>query len=86
MLKRGPAMSTYVLMKILESAPGRYDAGLRILTLGRLDKAYDRLASHISKGQKVLDIGCGTGALVIRAALQGAFVKGIDINSGMIRS
>ncbi|HUW96689.1 MAG TPA: class I SAM-dependent methyltransferase, partial [Anaerolineae bacterium] len=39
-------MSTYVLMRILESAPSRYDRGLRILTLGRLDRAYDRLASH----------------------------------------
>jgi ubiquinone/menaquinone biosynthesis C-methylase UbiE len=71
-------------MKILESAPGRYDRGIRILTLGRLDKAYDRLVSHIRRGQKVLDLGCGTGALTIRAALRAAKVKGIDINSHML--
>ena len=35
-------MSIYILMKILESAPSRYDTGIRLLTLGRLDKAYDR--------------------------------------------
>jgi ubiquinone/menaquinone biosynthesis C-methylase UbiE len=77
-------VSTYVLMKVLESAPSRYDKGLRILTLGRLDEVYDRLASHIEKGQKVLDLGCGTGALTLRAAAQGAEVKGIDVNPQML--
>ena len=71
-------------MKVLESAPDRYDTGIRILTLGRLDKAYDRLASYIKSGQKVLDIGCGTGALTLRAALKGANVKGIDVNPQML--
>lgn len=72
------------MMKILESAPSRYDKGIHILTLGRLDKAYDRLASHIKAGQRVLDLGCGTGALTIRAAQKGAKVKGIDINPHML--
>ncbi len=77
-------MSTYVLMKILESAPSRYDKGISILTLGRIDEAYDRLTSHIKKGQKVLDLGCGTGALTLRAAQNDAKVKGIDVNSQML--
>lgn len=77
-------MSTYILMKILESAPSRYDKGIRILTLGRLDRAYERLTSYIKSGHKVLDIGCGTGALTLRAAQRGAQVKGIDINSQML--
>ena len=71
-------------MKILESSPSRYDRGIRILTLGTLDKAYDRLTSGVMKGQKVLDIGCGTGALTLRAARNGADVKGIDVNSQML--
>jgi demethylmenaquinone methyltransferase/2-methoxy-6-polyprenyl-1,4-benzoquinol methylase len=77
-------MSTYVLMKILESAPSRYDRGIQILTLGKLDKIYDHLTSYIKSGQRVLDIGCGTGALTLRAALKGAEVKGIDINPQML--
>jgi demethylmenaquinone methyltransferase/2-methoxy-6-polyprenyl-1,4-benzoquinol methylase len=77
-------MSTYVLMKILESAPMRYDRGIRILTLGGVDRAYDRLASHIKKGDTILDIGCGTGALSLRAAKAGAKVRGIDINPQML--
>jgi demethylmenaquinone methyltransferase/2-methoxy-6-polyprenyl-1,4-benzoquinol methylase len=71
-------------MRILESAPRRYELGIRLLTLGRLDVAYDRLASHIQGGQQVLDIGCGTGALTVRAARRGARVKGIDINAQML--
>ena len=77
-------MSTYILMKILESAPSRYDTGIRLLTLGRLDKAYDRLTSLIKKGDRVLDLGCGTGALTLKAAQRGAKVKGIDINPRML--
>jgi demethylmenaquinone methyltransferase/2-methoxy-6-polyprenyl-1,4-benzoquinol methylase len=71
-------------MRILESAPSRYDQGLRILTLGRLDQVYDRLASQVEQGQRVLDLGCGTGALTLRAAHRGARVKGIDVNAQML--
>lgn len=77
-------MSLYVLMKLLERRPERYDTGLRILSSGKIEKAYKHLISHIKPGQKVLDIGCGTGTLSIQAALKGAFVKGIDINPGML--
>ena len=77
-------MSTYILMKILESSPSRYDKGISILSFGKLNKSYDRLVSQIQKGQLVLDIGCGTGALTLRAANKGAIVKGIDINAQML--
>jgi ubiquinone/menaquinone biosynthesis C-methylase UbiE len=84
MRSRDVRMSTYILMKILESAPGIYDRGIRMLTRGRLDAAYGRLTSHIQKGQRVLDLGCGTGALTLRAAERGAQVRGIDINPQML--
>ncbi|MHA1954758.1 MAG: corrinoid protein-associated methyltransferase CpaM [Candidatus Heimdallarchaeaceae archaeon] len=71
-------------MKILESAPYRYDKGIKILTLGKIDKAYDRLVENINKDDRVLDIGCGTGMLSFRAVLQGAIVTGIDINPEML--
>jgi len=77
-------MSTYILMRILESAPSRYDVGIRMLTFGCLDNGYDRLTSYIFDGHQVLDIGCGTGALSIKAAQKGAKVKGIDVNSQML--
>ena len=71
-------------MKILESAPYRYDKGIKILTLGKISKAYDRLIEKIDKDDKVLDIGCGTGMLSFRAVLKGANVTGIDINPEML--
>lgn len=77
-------MSTLLLMKLFEGAPGRYDRGIRLLTGGELDDLYDRLTERIEEGNRVLDIGCGTGALAIRAAKRGANVKAIDINSGML--
>jgi len=77
-------MSTYVLMRILESAPRRYDFGMRLLSLGRLARAYDQLARPIEPGQRVLDLGCGTGTLALRAADKGASVKAIDPNPEML--
>ena len=77
-------MSTLLLMKLFEATPGRYDRGIRLLTGGQLDNLYDRLIKHVKEGDRVLDIGCGTGALTLRAAKQGAKVKAIDINPGML--
>jgi len=71
-------------MKVLESAPARYDRGIRMLTLGRLDNTYDLLASYVREGRRALDIGCGTGALTLRAAAKGAHVKAIDVNPQMM--
>ncbi|MHA1592347.1 MAG: corrinoid protein-associated methyltransferase CpaM [Candidatus Heimdallarchaeaceae archaeon] len=75
---------SYVYMKVLESSPHRYDRGIRILTLGKIDEIYDRLVENIDKGDRVLDIGCGTGLLSIRAINKGASVVGIDINPQML--
>ncbi len=71
-------------MKVLESAPHRYDKGIKILTLGKIDKAYDRVIENIKKHDNVLDIGCGTGMLSFRAVIKGATVIGIDINPEML--
>ncbi|RME81458.1 MAG: class I SAM-dependent methyltransferase [Caldilineae bacterium] len=71
-------------MKVLESAPSRYDKGIRLLTRGGVDAAYDWLCGHVQPGQRALDIGCGTGALALRAARLGADVVGIDVNPQML--
>lgn len=77
-------MSTYVLMRILESAPHRYELGIRLLTLGQVYRAYDHLVGYIQPEERVLDIGCGTGTLTLRAARRGAQVKGMDTNAQML--
>ena len=74
-----------VFMKWLETSPERYDRGIKILTLGRLARAHDRIISKsIRPGMRVLEIGCGTGALSVRMAQKGAEVVGVDISPQML--
>jgi len=78
-------MSSYVFMKVLESAPERYDLGLRLLSHGRIADVYERVAElAAAPGTRVLDVGCGTGGVSVACAGRGATVVGIDINAGML--
>jgi ubiquinone/menaquinone biosynthesis C-methylase UbiE len=51
-------------MRWLESAPERYDAGMRWITLGRAARVQAAVAEAATPtpGLAVLEIGCGTGA------------------------
>lgn len=71
-------------MRALESAAGRYDRGIHLLTLGRIKGLYDWLAARVRPGWRVLDLGTGTGALALRAAARGAEVTALDINPAML--
>ncbi len=73
-----------VFMKALETQPSRYDKGISMLTVGRIHRLYEEAIVEISDGDKVLDLGCGTGNLTLRAAARGAKVKGIDVNPEML--
>ena len=75
---------SFVYMKILESRPERYDIGMGLLTLGSLTKIKERIAEHTQSGNKVLDLGCGTGTLGQMCIEKGAQVTGVDANSGML--
>jgi ubiquinone/menaquinone biosynthesis C-methylase UbiE len=77
-------MSTFVLMRLLESAPRRYDFGIRLLSLGRIGRVQERMAEQVGAGDRVLDIGCGTGSLTLRCAGRAARVTGIDISPQML--
>jgi len=78
-------MSTFVWMKLLESTPERYDRGIRILSRGRIDDVYRRLAARVAApGRHVLDLGCGTGGVALACAARGARVTGIDLDAGML--
>lgn len=78
-------MSTFAWMRVLESAPARYDRGIRMLSRGRIDDVYQRVAElAAAPGKRVLDVGCGTGGVSLACAARGAAVTGIDIDAGML--
>src|SRR5512135_1752803 len=70
-------------MRILESAPERYDFGIRLLSLGRINSVYGRMAV-LARGPETLDLGCGTGALARSLAERGQHVTGIDLSPEML--
>lgn len=78
-------MSTLVYMKMLEQTPAKYDRGMRLITLGRIDRLKKLIASQwIEPGHTVLEIGCGTGKLAAMMADRGASVTGIDVSNAML--
>jgi demethylmenaquinone methyltransferase/2-methoxy-6-polyprenyl-1,4-benzoquinol methylase len=78
-------MISYILMKAFESAPQRYDWGLSLISLGHINKIRQQIVDKfIVPGEKVLDIGCGTGTLAVMMAAGGALVEGFDISRPML--
>ena len=74
-----------VFMKWLESNPKGYDRGIQILTLGRLQLLKGKIVKEfIHPGNRVLEIGCGTGALAVMMAERGACVTAIDASPAML--
>jgi len=78
-------MSSYVYMKVLESAPERYDRGIDRLSGGTIDAVYQRVAElAAAPGVRLVDVGCGTGGVALACAARGARVTGVDVNPGML--
>lgn len=74
-----------VFMKWLERRPADYDRGIRLLTLGRLEAMQHLVVEElVEQGMRVLEVGCGTGALTVAMAKAGANVSAIDISPGML--
>ncbi|MGD9259670.1 MAG: methyltransferase domain-containing protein [Desulfobacterales bacterium] len=78
-------MFSYIFMKILETRPSRYDKGISLLTAGHAKKVKEQIvASYVRPGIHMLDVGCGTGELLLHAARAGATVTGVDISKEML--
>lgn len=70
-------------MRLLESAPERYDLGIRLLSLGHITRIYRRAGEWV-RGHDVLDLGCGTGNLTMLLARRGMCVVGVDLSPEML--
>ena len=78
-------MFSYIFMKILESRPHRYDWGINFLTKGQAGRIKEQIVTNfVRPDMAILDVGCGTGDLAVRAARVGALVTGVDISEGML--
>jgi demethylmenaquinone methyltransferase/2-methoxy-6-polyprenyl-1,4-benzoquinol methylase len=79
-------MSSLALMRWLEGSPERYDAGMRLLTFGRVPAVHAAVARAAvpDSGGRVLEIGCGTGAVTARLHARGASVTAIDQSPAML--
>jgi len=79
-------MSSLALMRLLESAPDRYDAGMRAITLGRVTHLHAAVArAAVTRPEtRVLEIGCGTGAVTERLVALGARVTALDQSPEML--
>jgi 2-polyprenyl-3-methyl-5-hydroxy-6-metoxy-1,4-benzoquinol methylase len=74
-----------VFMKWLENKPKKYDCGINMLTLGKLQRVQEDIVSgFVRPGMRVLDIGCGTGTLSMMMAGRGASVVGLDDSADML--
>lgn len=58
----GTRMVSYLFMKILESSPQRYDAGINLLSCGHINKIQqDIVDNYITAGYEVgMRVKCGT--------------------------
>lgn len=66
----------------------RYDLTNTVLSLG-LDRAWRRAtreALDLAPGQRVLDVGAGTGVSTQELATSGAYAVGVDLSIGMLQA
>ncbi len=72
--------------RLFGTIAGRYDLITRVLSFGRDQRWKVRLLelANVSKGQRSLDLACGTGDLAFAAAARGARVTALDLTPEMI--
>ncbi|MFX0137377.1 MAG: methyltransferase domain-containing protein [Candidatus Hodarchaeota archaeon] len=73
-----------VYMRKLELEPETYESKFTALTKGINIKIHDWILERINSSKKILEVGCGTGALATKMALKGNDVIAIDQNIQMI--
>jgi ubiquinone/menaquinone biosynthesis C-methylase UbiE len=79
------SLVSMIIADRMESLTKYYDRWMSLITGGQDRRVRDAALSYIRPGEQVLDVGCGTGTLAIKAAQKGAQVIGIDQSPAMLK-
>jgi ubiquinone/menaquinone biosynthesis C-methylase UbiE len=69
----------------IESATRYYDRWMNLITWGQDKRVRETVLGYVEAGDQILDVGCGTGTLAVKAAQKGAQVTGLDLSPAMLR-
>ncbi len=61
-----------------------YDRWIGLVTLGCADRVREIVRREVAPGERLLDVGCGTGTLAVAAAGSGARVVAVDRSAAML--
>ncbi|UCE11406.1 MAG: class I SAM-dependent methyltransferase [Candidatus Thorarchaeota archaeon] len=79
-------MATILMRLTEERAANQYDRWIGLLTLGQASAMRNYLLdSVVPRRGRVLDLGCGTGQLLVEAGRRGATGVGVDLNPRMLK-
>ena len=79
------SLVSMIIADRMESLTKYYDRWMRLITGGQDERVRDAVLSYIEPGDLVLDVGCGTGTLAVKATHKGAQVIGIDQSPAMLK-
>jgi ubiquinone/menaquinone biosynthesis C-methylase UbiE len=79
------SLISMIIADRMESLTRYYDRWMNFITGGQDKRVRDAVLGYIEPGDLVLDVGCGTGTLAVKAAQKGAQVIGIDQSPAMLK-
>jgi demethylmenaquinone methyltransferase / 2-methoxy-6-polyprenyl-1,4-benzoquinol methylase len=76
------------IAEMFDGVADRYDVTNTVLSFGqdRLWRRATRAALALRPGERVLDVGAGTGVSTVELGRSGAYAVGVDLSVGMLRA
>jgi demethylmenaquinone methyltransferase/2-methoxy-6-polyprenyl-1,4-benzoquinol methylase len=82
------AKQPHEVAEMFDGVADRYDLTNTVLSFGQ-DRGWrraTRAAAGLRSGERVLDVGAGTGVSTVELGRNGAFAVGVDLSLGMLRA